>query len=391
MKSERTEKVPKIIRLTTVGGSLLHLLKGQLNYINGIYEVIAVASGDDVQKVVEREEVRGKNIFMKREISLLSDFISFFKLCLFFGAEAPEIVHANTPKASLLSMLAAWTVGVPHRIYTVTGLRFETTTGMFRMLLKTMERLTCFFATKVIPEGEGVKTTLICERITRKPLEKILNGNINGIDMHFYARTPEIVAEADKIRAKVKCGTEGFIFGFVGRIVRDKGIVELVKAFARFYEKNEGARLILVGDFEKELDPLPPGIGKMIETHPGIFAMGYQSDVRPYYVAFDALVFPSYREGFPNVVLQAGAMELPSIVTNISGCNEIIIEGENGTIIPPRDEDALYRAMELFVAGKTTLLPLMAAKSRPLIGDRYEQSAVWQATLEMYNSLLTHN
>ena len=382
----------KLIRLTTVAGSLGGMFKGQLRFLNSAYEVVGVASGKKVlDEISAREGIRTEHVEMRREIAPWQDLKSLFALTRLFLRERPYIVHANTPKGSLLAMWAAWMTRVPNRIYTVTGLRFETTTGKFRLLLKTMERLTCFFATKVIPEGDGVKATLLRERITHKPMSKILNGNINGIDLEFFKCTPEICARAKEIRHELGATEDSFVFSFAGRIVRDKGVNELVRAFSRLQKELAGTadvKLLLLGDFEDALDPIADDArAEIFRENSGIFAPGFQSDLRPYYAATDAFVLPSYREGFPNVVLQAGAMSVPCIVSDISGCNEIIREGENGTIIPPRDADALYCAMKRFYDERKTTLPAMAARSRDLIASRYEQHAVWDATLEMYRNL----
>ena len=382
---------PKLIRLTTMASSLSGMLKGQLRFLNEEYEVVGVASGRDaLAEVSAREGIRTVHVAMRREISLWQDLKSLFSLTFLFLRERPCIVHANTPKGSLLAMWAAWMARVPHRIYLVTGLRFETTTGKFRLLLKTMERLTCFFATKVIPEGDGVKATLLRERITRKPMSKILNGNINGIDLEFFKRTPEVENQAAQIRREIGADAGTFLFGFAGRIVRDKGVDELVSAFSRLKQELGGnaIRLVLLGDFEDELDPVSSeSRSEISRPNSGIYAPGFQKDLRPYYAAMNTFVLPSYREGFPNVVIQAGAMDVPCIVSDIGGCNEIIREGENGTIIPPRDADALYRAMKLFYEERETLLPKLAARSRELVASRYEQRAVWDASLEMYRNL----
>lgn len=382
---------PKLIRLTTMASSLSGMLKGQLRFLNEEYEVVGVASGREaLAEVSSREGIRTVHVAMRREISLWQDLKSLFWLTFLFLRERPRIVHANTPKGSLLAMWAAWMARVPHRIYLVTGLRFETTTGKFRLLLKTMERLTCFFATKVIPEGDGVKATLLRERITRKPMSKILNGNINGIDLEFFKRTPEIESQAAQIRREIGADAGTFLFGFAGRIVRDKGVNELVSAFSRLKQELGGnaIRLVLLGDFEDALDPVSSETrSEIFRPNSGIYAPGFQKDLRPYYAAMNTFVLPSYREGFPNVVIQAGAMDVPCIVSDIGGCNEIIREGENGTIIPPRDADALYRAMKLFYEGRETLLPKLSARSRELVSSRYEQRAVWDASLEMYRNL----
>ena len=373
----------KLIRITTISQSLNILLKGQLAFLNNYYEIIGIAFGEEgLQEISQREGIRTINIPISRKISLWEDFQSLALLISLFFKEKPYIVHANTPKASLLSMIAAWITGVPHRIYTVTGLRFETATGNFRHLLLTMEKITCWCATKIIPEGEGVKRTLVRENITSKPLKVILYGNINGVNVESYDRTIHVRLLASKIREEGK-----FTFCFVGRIVKDKGINELVLAFVRLTKVYPEVRLLLVGPFERDLDPVSSEIEHIILDHSSISFVGFQQDIRPYLAASDALAFPSYREGFPNVVLQAGAMGLPSIVTDINGCNEIIEDGVNGVIIPPRDEETLYDAMKFFVEHRDTDVRAMAEKARPIIVDRFEQHKVWEALLAEYQSL----
>ena len=373
----------KLIRTSTIPASLENLLKGQLKMLSKYYNVLAVSSpGDDMETIKEREGVRTIAIPMERRISLIKDFISLIRLIVLFAKERPDMVHSITPKAGLLSMLAAWITRVPVRMHTFTGLVFPTATGKMQKLLIAMDRLTCFCATHINPEGEGVKRDLVNYNITSKPLHIIANGNVNGIDLEYFDKTPEVVEKACSYK---KEGT--FTFCFVGRMVRDKGINELVHSFLRLYQKDERVRLLLVGPFEKELDPVLPEVEEHILHHPGICYMGYQNDVRPFLVASDALVFPSYREGFPNVVIQAGAMGLPAIVTDINGCNEIVLPDLNGVIIPSKDEQALYESMKYF-ASHPVEVERMAANARPLIASRYEQRIVWNALLDEYKSII---
>ena len=373
----------KLIRTSTIPASLENLLKGQLKMLSKYYNVLAVSSpGDDMETIEEREGVRTIAIPMERRISLIKDFISLIRLIVLFAKERPDMVHSITPKAGLLSMLAAWITRVPVRMHTFTGLVFPTATGKMQKLLIAMDRLTCFCATHINPEGEGVKRDLVNYNITSKPLHIIANGNVNGIDLEYFDKTPEVVEKACSYK---KEGT--FTFCFVGRMVRDKGINELVHSFLRLYQKDERVRLLLVGPFEKELDPVMPEVEEHILHHPGICYMGYQNDVRPFLVASDALVFPSYREGFPNVVIQAGAMGLPAIVTDINGCNEIVLPDLNGVIIPSKDEQALYESMKYF-ASHPVEVERMAANARPLIASRYEQRIVWNALLDEYKSII---
>ena len=373
----------KLIRTSTIPASLENLLKGQLKMLSKYYNVLAVSSpGDDMETIEEREGVRTIAIPMERRISLIKDFISLIRLIVLFAKERPDMVHSITPKAGLLSMLAAWITRVPVRMHTFTGLVFPTATGKMQKLLIAMDRLTCFCATHINPEGEGVKRDLVNYNITSKPLHIIANGNVNGIDLEYFDKTPEVVEKACSYK---KEGT--FTFCFVGRMGRGKGINELVHSFLRLYQKDERVRLLLVGPFEKELDPVLPEVEEHILHHPGICYMGYQNDVRPFLVASDALVFPSYREGFPNVVIQAGAMGLPAIVTDINGCNEIVLPDLNGVIIPSKDEQALYESMKYF-ASHPVEVERMAANARPLIASRYEQRIVWNALLDEYKSII---
>ena len=372
----------KILRISTVPISLETFLKGQLRMLNQHYEIIGVSSpGEALDKVHQREGIRVIPLPMERRISLIKDFISLIRMIFLLIKERPDMIHSITPKAGLISMLAGWITRVPVRMHTFTGLVFPTATGFKQKILIMMDRLTCACATHINPEGNGVKNDLIKYRITSKPLHIIANGNISGIDLAHYQRTTEVISKAQLYRDE-----HGFTFCFVGRMVREKGINELVSAFVKLHQKYAYIRLILVGPFERELDPVDKSIEEQILHHPAIVFMDFQKDIRPFMAASDALVFPSYREGFPNVVIQAGAMEIPSIVTNINGCNEIIIPGENGVIIEPRNEEQLYQAMETFITHQEKVKE-MAANSRKLVADRYDQKIVWNALLEEYKNL----
>ena len=376
----------KLLRITTADISLNSLLKGQLRYLSQHFEVVGVAADTGVlHQVAEREGVRVVDVPMHREISLWADCKSLWSLIKLFRRERPDIVHANTPKASLLGMVAAVLCRVPNRIYTVTGLRFETTQGVLRFVLKTMERITCLCATKVIPEGDGVKSILLRERITRKPMQKVFNGNINGVDLEWYDRTESVMQRASEVRGD----STDFTFVFIGRIVRDKGINELVNAFQLLNLEFPDTRLLLVGAYEEKLDPIKPESVQVINTNSNIEHVGVkrEDDLVAYYAASDCFVFPSYREGFPNTVMEAGAMGLPCIVTDINGSREIIIDGKNGVIIPYKDEDALYQAMRDMLVEEDKYKEYRS-NARPLIQSRFEKGFVKQCLLDFYKENL---
>ena len=372
---------------STVAISLDFLLKGQLAFLNKEYEVVAVSGKDQhLEKVAYREGVRTESVTMQRSISPLKDLVSLWKLFWLLKKEKPQIVHSITPKAGLLSMIAAKLAGVPVRVHTFTGLIFPTRKGVIQVVLIYMDKLLCYCATNIYPEGKGVKDDLIRYKITNKPLKVLANGNVNGIDKDYF--DPELYNLEDKIELRKKLGIleNDFIFIFVGRLVRDKGINELIAAFLKLEFNSKKVKLLLVGPFENDLDPLNNETIKAIEEFNNIITVGFQRDVRPYFAISDALVFPSYREGFPNVVLQAGAMGLPCIVTNISGCNEIIIEGRNGTIIPVKNESAIFNAM-IQLSSDKDYYSVLKSNARKMITSRYEQQVVWEALLAEYKSL----
>ena len=372
----------KIIRATTIPLSLDIFCKDMLKELSSQYDILAVSSpGEELDRVAAREGVAIAKVAMQRHIAPFHDFISLLKLIRLFYREKPWIVHSMTPKAGLLCMIAAKLCRVPHRIHTFTGLIWPTASGLKRKILIATDKLLCSCATIIIPEGNGVKQDLLSARITSKPLNVLANGNVRGIDLNHYRRSDEVVQQAKILR---KDNTITYIF--IGRLVADKGITELVNAFVKLNQLHDNTRLLLVGPKEQERSPLPSHILQTIESHKSIEAVGMQHDIRPWLAAADVFVFPSYREGFPNVVIEAGAMALPSIVTDINGSNEIIIEGKNGLIIPSHDSDSLFNSM-LRLYSDASLRQSLSRNARDLIADRFDCHLVRKALYDLYSSL----
>ena len=384
----------KLIRITTVPISFKVLLKGQLRFMasNG-FDVKGVSSeGEELREVHENEGIVMEAINMSRKITPFQDLKSLWEMWNFLRKEKPQIVHTHTPKAGIIGMLAARLAGVPHRLHTVAGLPLMEATGIKRKILNFVEKLTYSSATRVYPNSKGLYDFILQNNFTQSNKLKIIaNGSSNGINTTFFS--PAQVSEIEKVKLgeKLNIHSDDFVFVFVGRIVSDKGINELIKAFSELQAagNNEltGIKLLLVGGLESDLDPLNPETLAEINQNKDIISAGFQQDVRPFFAISDALVFPSYREGFPNVVMQAGAMGLPSIVSDINGCNEIIVEGENGLIIPPKNVEKLKEKM-LTLARDKNLYIKLKENSRRMIENRYEQSVVWNALLEEYEGLL---
>lgn len=374
--SQNSEMKKKLLIVVTVPVTMNLILKNQPKYLNDYFEVhIATSSESGFDLIQEREKVPVHRIEMVRGINPLADLKSIWQAICLIKHLNPDIVHSYTPKAGLVAMLSAKLIGVPVRMHTFTGLIFPSKKGLKRLILKMMDRLICFCATHIIPESRGVKRILIDEHITTKPLELIGSGNVAGVDLEFY--DPQLFPKGKDTETKNR-------FVFVGRLHRDKGIKELVEAFEMI---GSVAELTLVGDMDEEgmLDDIT--LSK-IRSNRRISWVGFQEDIRPFLADADILVLPSYREGFPNVVLQAGAMGLPCLVTDIPGSNEIIEQDENGWIVPPRDSITLHAAMEKCLTLSNWELDTMGRYAREKISALFEQRTHWDRVNQFYQGLL---
>lgn len=338
----------KLIRVTTVPMALKVLLRGQMKYMasHGFDVVMVSADGIELEDVKEYEGVRHECIHMTRQITPLADLRSLWKLYRLFKKEKPDIVHSHTPKAGLLAMMAGRMAGVPVRIHTIAGLRFMTSTGLTRRILVAMEKITGHMATHVWPNSNSLRKYVVEQKlVTPRKLDMVGKGSSNGIDLDRFSRNalkPERIAEVKKI---MRYDAAAKYIVAVGRIVKDKGIAELAQAFIRIYEQDKAVRLVLVGSFEEHLDPLDAATMQLIKTHAGVVLAGWHDDVEYFMAQADLFIHPSYREGFPNVVLQAGAMECGVLVSRIPGSVDIVDDPENGLIFAVQDAEDLYQKL----------------------------------------------
>ena len=379
----------KLIRITTIPMSFKYLLKGQMNFMskNGFNVTMVSSDGQELNDVIENEKCDHIVIPLTRKITILKDLKATYNLYKLIRKEKPDIVHTHTPKAGIIGMLASYFAKVPIRLHTVAGLPLIETSGFKRIILNFVEKLTYQCSTNVYPNSYGLKKIILNNKFTSENKLKVIgNGSSNGIDTCYF--DPELfsIEENEVLKTNLGIKKTDFVFIFVGRIVSDKGINELVEAFHKICLVKENIKLLLVGPFEDELDPLQKKTKLLINNNENIISVGYQNDVRPYFSISNCLVFPSYREGFPNVVMQAGVMNLPSIVSDINGCNEIINEGENGWIIPVKNEEALLNAMKNCFTLRNEFIK-MKLNAKKSIVNHYEQKLVWEAILNEYKSL----
>ncbi|MEQ8476361.1 glycosyltransferase family 4 protein [Fulvivirga sp.] len=379
--------MPKILRVTTIPISLNLLLKGQLSYAqkHGFEVITASADGDDISLIKEREGVKHFVIPFTRVISPWQDLVCLWRTIQLIRVEKPEIIHSHTPKAGLIAMLAGKICGVKHRIHTVAGMPLMEASGISKLILTVTEFLTYWSATHVFPNSQNLESWIKSNfTVAHKKLKVIGKGSSNGIDTNYFDTTEALRSKATEFRACNNISENAMVFCFVGRLVRDKGIVELVAAFDSLTVDN--TYLVLVGNYEDQREPLTVETKNKIRLNEKIIAVGFQSDIRMYLAASDVFVFPSYREGFPNALLQACAMGLPSIATNINGNNEIIQPGQNGLLIETKNTSQLKESMEELCLN-ASLRTKLAANARPSIMD-YKQENVWQLILQEYQKLM---
>ncbi len=378
----------KLIRITTVPISLGGLLQGQSKFMSQFYEVVGISSDkENLEKVGAKEEIRVIPVNLTRKITPIQDLKALITLYKILRKEKPFIVHSHTPKAGTIGMMAARMAGVPHRLHTIAGLPLVEATGLKRVLLNAVEKLTYSCATKVYPNSVGLQEIVLDHKFTNtKKLKVICPSSSYGIDTSYF--DPSLYSTATKLelRKKLKLTDDDFVFVFVGRLVGDKGINELIAAFKKILEEHTNVQLLLVGNPEEELDPMLPETEEFIFKSDKVIATGWADDVRPYFAISDCLTFPSYREGFPNVVMQSGAMGLYSIVSDINGCNEIVKEGVNGTIIPTKNTEALFNAMKHVMDNKEKFATEKGVY-REMIKKRYERSFIWNELLKEYQEL----
>lgn len=379
-------KKAKIIRITTVPVSMNIILKGQLAYMNQFYEVVGVTGRDEKHfyEIAQREGIRMIPIELSRVISPFKDLKSLFQMYFMMLREKPDIVHTHTPKAGLIGLLAAKLAGVPVRLHMVGGIPWMEVFGFKRNMLKQIEKITYGLAHRVYPNSKGLYSFIIDQKICPTGKLKVLaNGGSNGINTDYFVPQPEL---KQILRLKHGIKVDEIVLGFVGRMAREKGINEWLTAFEEI-RKQFKIKILLIGLFEKTYGGLTPEVEEKIQNDPDILFLGRFDDVRPYYNMMDIFVFPSYREGFPNAVLEACAMGLPVIATDINGCNEIIQNGVNGILIEPKSSEAIYKALLNLLENKELRLKL-GEQARTEVVQKFRRENIWAELKEEYDTYL---
>jgi glycosyltransferase involved in cell wall biosynthesis len=382
-------KCPRVLHVATASLSL-KLMQGQLAFLREAgYEVAVMTSpGGELRAAGRSAGIETYAVPMAREISPLRDLKSLVRLYRVVRCLRPSITNVGTPKAGLLAGIAAWLARVPCRFYTLRGLRCETARGLKRRILLLSERIACLCAHKVICVSESLRQRAVALGIVPAHHALVLgSGSSNGVDSSRFLLTPELRIREAGLRQELKIPQEAQVVGFVGRLTRDKGIAELVKAFSRLCETSAAVWLLLVGDFE-DTDPLPADVRRAIETHPKIIRTGFVAEATSYYHLMDVLALPTYREGFPNAILEAHAAGKPVVATRATGVVDAVLDGVTGVLVPVGDAETLAKGLESLLRNRDTATR-MGSAGRERVRREFQQERIWGALAREYSHLLS--
>jgi glycosyltransferase involved in cell wall biosynthesis len=378
-----------LFHVTTIPETL-HFFIGQIKYMKDRgFKIHAVSSpGQALGEASLREDIPVHAIQMARRITPLADLLSLFKLYRTFKKAKPTIVHAHTPKGGLLGVLAARLARVPVVIYGMRGLPFVTQEGWRRKILILTETLACLAADRVITVSLATKARAVKEKFCSS--EKIVvpgNGSSNGVDAVVRFNPEKLPVETrNDIRRRYQIPLEAIVLGFVGRLVKDKGIVELAEAWRYLRNQHPDLFLLLIGRIESQ-DPVPEDTLEMLKNDPRVEFTGPLEDIAPFYAAMDILVLPTYREGFPNTPLEAAAMELPVVITAVDGCVEAMEDGRTGLLVPPKNSMALREALQKLISNSGKRKE-MGRAGRQRVLDKFRPEIIWQDLYRNYLELL---
>ncbi|WP_031548028.1 glycosyltransferase family 4 protein [Salinicoccus luteus] len=373
----------KLIHGVTSSMSALFIHE-QVHFIekNG-YQVEVVCNNDPERHY---EGLRLKHIPFEREISLYRDVTTLYSLYRYLKGKKPDIILFSTPKAGLLGMVAGFLNGTETRIYAQWGLRLETVTGVKKLILQTTEKITCLLSTHVIVISDSLEEEMVGRNLVdREKVVRIGKGSVNGIDMQRYS--PDAI-DADRLKwmkADLDIKPSDFIIGYMGRITRDKGTNELVEAFTKLSQRYDNIKLLLIGDIE-EGDPIRPENIETIHSHERIIHCAYTTEPEYYYSMMHVFAFPTYREGFGTVSIEAQAMRVPVIGFNSTGVKDTIVDNRTGLVVWNNDTAGLEEAL-MDMINHPLKRAQMGRDARKFVEDNFDRELIQQKVLDFYNTL----
>jgi glycosyltransferase involved in cell wall biosynthesis len=379
-----------LLQISTKPAFLLSFFQGQIEYMkrNG-FEVAAISSGGEQAVLVEQKYgIKVYPVSMQRKVSIFNDIVSLFNLFRTIKALRPTIVHVHTAKASFLGLIAAYLAGVPVRVLTLHGLRSTNSSGMKKKAIEYMEIVLCLFAHKIFLVSESSFNEIRSKNYPH--LDRMIipaNGSWNGIDARETfnpKKYPRMVRT--QMRLKYGIPEDAIVLCYAGRIVRDKGIIELAQAWSKLRSEFENLYLLMVGEYEKEYS-LGQEVEKTLNNDNRVIITGFVQNMPEYYLMADIVTLPTYREGFPYTPLEAAAMGLPVVATRVIGCVDAVEDNRTGILVPVKDSEALYEAIKKLLANKG-LREELGKNARERVLDKFAPEQIWKAILDEYIDIM---
>lgn len=388
--SAKTGQQPKICLMSSVPVTLWAFYRRLLQRLQneGFEPEICSSPGRELDYFEKQFGIKVYQVDILRRITPWQDVLTILKLVRIFKQNRYDLVHAHTPKAGLLGMIAARLAAVKCRIYTCHGLPLETESGLKRQLLTYAERVSCALAHQVLAVSYSLADKLteykICSRLK---LTVLGDGTACGVELNCFTRTPDLIKRSRVIRSRFSISDDDIVIGFIGRLVPDKGVHILIESFTRLYELYPNIQLLILGDFEPHRGLLPDETIEVLNNHPGIIHLGFTDEIEQYYAAMDMLVLPTRREGFPYTILEAGAMGLPVVATKVTGCVDAVVDGQTGLVVPPDDVSALTAAMRRLLDYPQLRLR-MGQKARKRVEEKFTSQRLLDAHIKLYRKML---
>jgi glycosyltransferase involved in cell wall biosynthesis len=376
----------RVLHVVNISFVIPYFLGNQLRYFGerGYEEFVACSPSDELDELTQRYGFRCLKVDILRKVTILKDLKAVFDVARFIRKNRIEIVTGHTPKGALVAMLAAFVCRVPKRIYMRHGLVYETAHGLMRKVLIAIDKLAATLATNVVCVSQSVARNSLRDGLNDASKQMILaNGTCNGIDVSRFDIASVSSDEIDGLRAALGLVEGDLVIGFTGRLARDKGIIELVRAFDRLQTKYQNLKLMLVG-MEEQRDALPEDIVKHLMSNPNIITTGYvaYSEIQKYYALMDVFVLPSYREGFPTSVLEASSMSIPVVTTRATGSIDSIVDGQTG-LFAEHTADSLAEKISFFCSNEACRRKY-GANGRNFVLKNFRQELVWAEIEQLY-------
>ncbi|HTN05527.1 glycosyltransferase family 4 protein [Agriterribacter sp.] len=380
--------MPKIL-LGVSSSFCANFLRGQVAFLvqHGFEVIIVSGPGEEISMLCKKENARLFTVNFTKRITPLTDFFQLLRIIRLIRRERPDIINAGNPKSGFLIMLAGYITGHKKRVFTLHGLLSDTKKGLIRRLITTTEKIACGIAGKVIVVSATLQTHAEKRKIL--PLGKgmvIGKGSANGIDLHLFPGKNTDPAGNAALKERLGLEKDNMVMGFLGRLSKDKGIDMLFEVFNVLEKAYPSLRLVIAGPIVEE-NPFSEHLLHQLYHGNKVMYLGKLYDVIPFYSITDILVLPSLREGFPNVLIEAAAMEVPVVASDIPGCKDAVQPGINGELFEKGNVAALTTLLEKLITNGE-LRVQYGRNGRKFARDHFSNETIWTGQLQLYKSML---